>query len=86
LHIVIIAAEPDLADARPQGRATQMTDRGLNPGLWLVLAGPGQSPKRLFFTQKFLSQNLEFLAVLLKKQLDNGWLIKLVFSYIAAHT
>jgi len=50
-------------------RATQMADRGPNPDLWVVPAGPRQLLKRLFFTQKFLSQNLALLAMLLKKQL-----------------
>jgi len=35
----------------------------------MVPAGPRQLLKRLFFAQKFLSQNLALLTMLLKKQL-----------------
>jgi len=42
---------------------------GPNPDLWMVPAGPRQLLKRLFFAQKFLSQNLVLLTMLLKKQL-----------------
>jgi len=44
-----------------------MADRGPNPHLWMVTAGPRQPLKGLFYTQKFLSQNLALLAVLLTK-------------------
>jgi len=43
-----------------------MADRGPNPDLWAVTAGPRQPLKGIFFTQKFLSQNFSLLAVLLK--------------------
>jgi len=43
-----------------------MADRGPNPDLWMVTAGPRQPHKGVFFTQKFLSQNLALLAVHLK--------------------
>jgi len=35
-----------------------MADRGPNPDLWMMLSGPRQLLKSLFFAQKFLSQNL----------------------------
>jgi len=43
-----------------------MADHGPNPALWVVTARPRQRLKGVFYTQKFLSQNLTFLAVLLK--------------------
>jgi len=43
-----------------------MSDRGPNPDLWMVTAGPHQPLKGVFYTQKFLSQNFALLAVLLK--------------------
>ena len=43
-----------------------MADRGLNPDLWMVTAGPRQPLKGVFYTQRFLSQNFALLAVLLK--------------------
>jgi len=52
-------------------RATQMTDRGPNPHLWMLTAKPRQPLKGLFYTQKFSSQNLELLAILLKQLLAN---------------
>jgi len=39
-----------------------MADRGPNPNLWMVTAGPRQPLKGVFFTQKFLSQNFSLLA------------------------
>ena len=49
-------------------RATQMADRGSNPGFWMVPTGPRQLLKRLLFTQKFLSRILALLTILQKKQ------------------
>jgi len=43
-----------------------MADRGPNPDLWPVKAGPHQALKRAFYSQKLLSQNLALLAVLLR--------------------
>ena len=43
-----------------------MADRGPNPGLWMVTAGPRQPLKGVLYIQKFLSQNVALLAVLLK--------------------
>jgi len=43
-----------------------MVDRRPNPDLWMAKAGPRQSLKGVFYTQKFLSQNFALLAVLLK--------------------
>jgi len=48
-----------------------MADHGPNPDLWILTAGPGQPLKGLLYTQKFLSQNLALLAVLLNQLLDN---------------
>jgi len=43
-----------------------MADRGPNPDLCMVTAGPRQPLKGVLYTLKFLSQNFAFLAVLLK--------------------
>jgi len=43
-----------------------MADRGPNPDLWMVTAGPRQPFKDVLYIQKFLSQNLALLTVLLK--------------------
>jgi len=48
-----------------------MADLGPNPDLWMLTAGPRQPLKSLFYTQRFLSQNIALLAVLLKQLLDN---------------
>jgi len=37
-----------------------MADRGPNPDLWMLTAGPHQPFKGLFYTHKFLSQTLRF--------------------------
>jgi len=34
-------------------RATQMSDRGPNPDLWMVTAGPLQPLKSVFYTKSF---------------------------------
>jgi len=47
-------------------RATQMADRGPNPDLWTVKAGPHQALKKVFYLKKFLSQNIAFFAMLLR--------------------
>jgi len=66
-----------------------MADRGPNPGLWMVTAGPRQPLKGVLYIQKFLSQNVALLAVLLKHNFSPTvfkWLsIRLLISYIAAH-
>ena len=43
-----------------------MADCGPNPYLWMVTTGPRQHLKGVLYTQKFLSQNVALLAVLLK--------------------
>jgi len=43
-----------------------MADRGPNPDLWMVTAGPRQPLKGVLYILKFLSQNVVLLAVLLK--------------------
>ena len=50
-------------------RATQMADRGPNPDLWTVKAGPHQALKKVFYLKKFLSQNIAFFAMLLRYKL-----------------
>jgi len=44
-----------------------MADRGPNPHLWMVTAGPRQPLKGVPYIQKFLSQNGALLAVLLRQ-------------------
>ena len=43
-----------------------MADRGPNPALWMVTAGPRQPLNDVLYIQKFLSQNVALLVVLLK--------------------
>jgi len=43
-----------------------MADSGPNPDLCMATAGPRQSLKGEFYTQKFLPQNFALLSVLLK--------------------
>jgi len=44
-----------------------MADRGPNPDIWTVKAGPHQPLKEAFHTQRFVSQNLALLAVFLRQ-------------------
>ena len=62
-----------------------MADRGPNQNFWTVKAAPHQPLKGVFYTQRFLPQNLTFLAVL-PRQFHNCRSSYCLFSYIAAHT
>jgi len=49
-----------------------MADRGPNPDLCMVTAGPRQPLKEVFYTQKFLSQNFAILTVLLIQSINSS--------------
>jgi len=44
-----------------------MSDCVPNPGHWIVMAGPRQPLEGVLYIQKFLSQNVALLAVLLNQ-------------------